>query len=378
MLVELELDETGLETDANENANENANGNGNGNGGGEEEEVDAEEQALATDYASEGGVGTGELRLGASWTRTLGSGSWSARYGGVIQGWGSGYALDGHVAELAAWTPGTVAPGGVTQLRGSAISGWTELLLAPALRLEAGDRARIWLRAGPALRGAPDVSGFGVLAGTTAVWELTPRVGLQATADARRFMTDALPTLTADADAGVRWWPRPKTGGLVAVGVTDVSGDTELWTAGLPPADTTWLRSRVQVEHRFTSWLSVGAETSLDAGPDGYQRVRALVGISGRLGRVEARGGPISTPGSARFHFWAPQATSVEVTGSFCAWEPMALTPTESGEWSLELELEPGAYEYVYLVDGNPVVPPEARMRRDDGFGGENGVLVVE
>ncbi len=50
----------------------------------------------------------------------------------------------------------------------------------------------------------------------------------------------------------------------------------------------------------------------------------------------------------------------------------------DRGDWRVELTLPAGIYEYIYLIDGQPLTPPEATRRQDDGFGGENGVLVVD
>ena len=66
----------------------------------------------------------------------------------------------------------------------------------------------------------------------------------------------------------------------------------------------------------------------------------------------------------------------VSVAGSFTDWEPVPMARSE-GVWEVAMTLEPGVHEYVYIVDGTQVVPPEAPSRRDDGFGGWNGVVVV-
>jgi hypothetical protein len=45
---------------------------------------------------------------------------------------------------------------------------------------------------------------------------------------------------------------------------------------------------------------------------------------------------------------------------------------------TVEIDVDPGVHEYVYLVDGVPVVPPEASETRMDEFGVVNGVLYVD
>ena len=77
--------------------------------------------------------------------------------------------------------------------------------------------------------------------------------------------------------------------------------------------------------------------------------------------------------------FVAPQAESVAVAGDFNNWQP-ARQPmrdeTGGGVWTTTLELTPGRYEYMFVVNGQEWVPdPLARVRRPDGFGRENAVL---
>ena len=74
---------------------------------------------------------------------------------------------------------------------------------------------------------------------------------------------------------------------------------------------------------------------------------------------------------------WAPSADRVVVVGSFDGWQEHPLE-RRGRWWAVALEVQPGTWEYAYLVDGEPVAPPEAALHRDDGFGGRNGVLVVE
>jgi hypothetical protein len=79
------------------------------------------------------------------------------------------------------------------------------------------------------------------------------------------------------------------------------------------------------------------------------------------------------------FRIYAPDAKSVAVVGSFNNWNPNAnpLLMSDNGWWESGVTLEPGAYEYLYMVDGKLVVPPEAERTTDDGFGGRNGILEI-
>ncbi len=75
----------------------------------------------------------------------------------------------------------------------------------------------------------------------------------------------------------------------------------------------------------------------------------------------------------------APEARQVYVAGTFNQWNPKVsqLAMTADGWWELRLDLTPGVYKYVYVIDGQTVTPSDADRVVDDGFGGENGVLEV-
>lgn len=55
------------------------------------------------------------------------------------------------------------------------------------------------------------------------------------------------------------------------------------------------------------------------------------------------------------FGHYAPLAQKVALGGTFNGWEP-SKTPLKSdgkGKWRVDLELEPGRYEYRFWVDGD-------------------------
>jgi 1,4-alpha-glucan branching enzyme len=65
----------------------------------------------------------------------------------------------------------------------------------------------------------------------------------------------------------------------------------------------------------------------------------------------------------------APQAESVRLVGDFNGWD-VAATPmqrTPDGRWMASLELKHGHHRYLFLVDGDPVLDPQATgIARDD------------
>jgi 1,4-alpha-glucan branching enzyme len=75
-----------------------------------------------------------------------------------------------------------------------------------------------------------------------------------------------------------------------------------------------------------------------------------------------------------------PEARTVDVAGDFNGWDPTR-TPLEqaaSGAWTVTIPLQPGRYEYMFVVDGKQWVgDPFAVEQADDGFGLRNAVLDV-
>ncbi len=81
-----------------------------------------------------------------------------------------------------------------------------------------------------------------------------------------------------------------------------------------------------------------------------------------------------------RFVIQRPSATSIAVVGDFNRWSTerdLLSGPDGNGYWSTTLDLPPGRYEYLFLVDGTDWVPDPAAVSADDGMGGTNSVLIV-
>jgi hypothetical protein len=82
-----------------------------------------------------------------------------------------------------------------------------------------------------------------------------------------------------------------------------------------------------------------------------------------------------------RFVFIAPEAESVSLTGDFLSWDPAGIPLAEqrgNGVWTIDVPLDPGIYEYAFVIDGQEWRPdPLATASVDDGFGRENSVVIV-
>lgn len=81
---------------------------------------------------------------------------------------------------------------------------------------------------------------------------------------------------------------------------------------------------------------------------------------------------------SLTFTFEHPHARQVALIGTFNRWMPDGQVKTEKqGDvWIFHVDVDPGRYEYAFLVDGQEIVPdPRAAFRRNNGFGIPNSIV---
>ena len=75
------------------------------------------------------------------------------------------------------------------------------------------------------------------------------------------------------------------------------------------------------------------------------------------------------------------KANQIAVAGDFNGWNTNANQledPDGDGIWTGKMQLEPGRYEYMLVVDdANWVTDPNAKVYANDGFGGKNAVLFI-
>lgn len=75
------------------------------------------------------------------------------------------------------------------------------------------------------------------------------------------------------------------------------------------------------------------------------------------------------------------QAHIVAIAGDFNGWNPqtnLLEDPDGDGIWTGTLNLEPGKYEYMFVLDGEKWLPdPNALRYAKDGFGNKNAILEI-
>jgi len=115
------------------------------------------------------------------------------------------------------------------------------------------------------------------------------------------------------------------------------------------------------------------AEEVLDEARDRQYQIRPAAAEAESLG-------PCWSDQGLTFRLLAPQASQVLVTGDFNDWQPdraAHLDPDGRGVWSAVLNLQPGRYQYRFIVDGRWMEDPHNNRTIDTPYGVKNSVVDV-
>lgn len=167
-------------------------------------------------------------------------------------------------------------------------------------------------------------------------------------------------------------------------GETTTTVSDRLWRGG---AEVSWTVGPNVTLFTRTQAMAADLQQSSAASFD----VHIGAGVRWSIGRALAGGRATRSRGlwhnaddGLRFHVHYEGDGQLYVTGEFNDWaEPgVPLRPAGSNRYAATLSLSPGRYEYrIRIVDNGTTrwldLPDEARTVRD-GFGGENGVCIVE
>lgn len=116
--------------------------------------------------------------------------------------------------------------------------------------------------------------------------------------------------------------------------------------------------------------------------------VRPAFALAGALAVAAVVSTPVwqsaSPPGAAparvivQFRLGDAEAREVTLVGDFNGWRPdHRLHRTTAGVWSVDVALEPGVYNYVFVVDGRAWRLDPLAPRVTDGFGGSSSRVAV-
>lgn len=83
--------------------------------------------------------------------------------------------------------------------------------------------------------------------------------------------------------------------------------------------------------------------------------------------------------GSVRFSISAGQGgKKVALAGAFNGWAPQAMRKQKDGSFACSVDLEPGTYEYKFIVDGQWVVDPDTNAWAMNAYGSFNSVARID
>jgi len=80
------------------------------------------------------------------------------------------------------------------------------------------------------------------------------------------------------------------------------------------------------------------------------------------------------------FALSAPEARTVCLVGDFTHWEqhPIPMKRNRTGLWKTQVPLQPGKYQYRFLVDGEWFDDPKCALHAPNPFGSENDIRIVD
>lgn len=153
-----------------------------------------------------------------------------------------------------------------------------------------------------------------------------------------------------------------------------------------PPYLKTRIMAKIEEENESSSFSLAGffSKTLLQAA--GIALTGFLLGTLvsrqqiDRIGPTQLEVDPSSMTLTLDYH--APETQDVRLVGDFNGWgkeTAAVLRERINGSWVFRLTLEPGRYQYCFVVDGKKWLPdPSATGMIPDGFGGMNSVLYVK
>jgi len=168
-----------------------------------------------------------------------------------------------------------------------------------------------------------------------------------------------LPTLPANrriwGNVGATRWVTPTLGIVASVGSYPVD-----FTQGFPGGQF----ASIGVRLRSSPLRALVTRAPLPDPPPNRDPVRSF-----QVRRVSGT--------THRVRVFAPTARSVDVTGDFTNWSPVALVADAAGWWTTTAEIHDGTHEITVRVNRGAWLVPPGLMPLKDEFGGTVGLLVV-
>ena len=165
--------------------------------------------------------------------------------------------------------------------------------------------------------------------------------------------------------------------GIIPISTLDVTvADGELW---MKPSVVKKRHLVHKSKATFTDEIE-GTPVTFNRDDDGHVVSLTFVfeGESYTARRVELP--PPSLKGNTTFRLKGyAEASVVVLTGSFNNWnQSQLLFGREGGDWVCRIDLDPGVYQYKFVVDGNWLLDPTNPDTAEDEAGNVNNVLEIK
>lgn len=180
----------------------------------------------------------------------------------------------------------------------------------------------------------------------------------------------------------ILWGPNDHLGGLISKVPYDHTPDLEnrIMAALQPYHPTFYQRVWLWLKQPMTFRISpaIAFLILISCLLPGAYLVNQFQGEVSSVSQVDAKSEGIPVI----FYYKGLHARSVAMIGSFNHWNPKGYELSwqpDLNRWVLKLRLNPGKYEYVFLVDGERVYPdPDADLIQKDEFGSQNSILFIK
>ena len=127
----------------------------------------------------------------------------------------------------------------------------------------------------------------------------------------------------------------------------------------------TIIHSTVKMREAAGFGLPITAYNQRCRGAEDYQALAGeVIAAEKKLGRGKAASyalSPQQTEQGVIFSYYDPDARDVQIAGDFSDWKPLNSLQVKQGKegvWRVKLALNPGSYQYKYIVDGQWKIDP--------------------
>ena len=322
----------------------------------------------------------GRLLAAASASRRVDGIDASVAYNGGVHLWAGLASQDMHSLYVSARPKSAVGP--LLGIQGSFTERWIENSFGLQWRPRFS-RIRPWASAEVFTLGGEDE-----IEGSLRCWGPLAWTGVEATVDSKNVAALAVQLqvpvcggrLPPTSRLQMTWGfdPHVRVALRAFLSVSGSGNGEPLYRLGIQPGNAQTFSG----EWRGLYWLH--SNIGLFGAVSAYRRFRVvpvsgakvMVGVTAALTRRRLLAKHTFETGPLSFRLQV-KASEVTIVGSFTDWEPVVMRRVVD-DWTVDIDVDEGVHRYVYVADGELLVPPEATDTITDEFGVINGLLYVD